>query len=284
MSVCMCMYIHVCICACVCARVIVCDLGDGYAACDVCYEFETCIHAQTYAYSHRYTCACSYANVCIFNHFLKYIRMQMDYQWFSNVPRTRSARPQSAVSASDYHRTRIPFRGESTHGADFLHWDSTRTRSVKGTATIHQRNIEQPYLSETRNFVTENSAKYNQKSLSKRAKERKKSMRPQTAGTQRIYQTRSLPFEGQSTNQADFQHWSRAKPARPTKTTRNIRLKKIRDGRSFVTENTSMYRKHRHRLCPAKALGTQTKSCSGHLMVVGNGRGGYKFKQRNGFR
>lgn len=170
---------------------------------------------------------------------------QSDYKW-DGLPVKRelatAARMDNGIGT-----TNLPFEGTTTHKSDFQKWNVRPSASARGP---QQRLSNMP---DDRDFSTEFRGKYDPKPLS---------MRTSKAPQER--QNQSLPFEGTTTHQSDFQKWD-ARPPRSFYRSAGYRARP--DDRDFLSENRGEFTEKEFDVCPAKQVAVSTKPQNGHVCV-----------------
>lgn len=141
----------------------------------------------------------------------------------------------------------LPFEGVTTNQHDFRKWNS---RPAEPTIKQNSRAFIVP---DDRNFESEFGAQFVPKAGGQR-----RSRAPANR------QTQSLPFQGETTNQADFQEWN-SRPARSFGQTSTYRPRV--DDRDFLTEGRSEYTQKPFDHCPAIEVGVSSKPHNGHVLV-----------------
>lgn len=143
---------------------------------------------------------------------------QEDYKyWGSTAPRKPS---ETAARCNGVFVDNLPFSGTTTAKEDYRSWNAPPAKLAK------EANIRPMYVPDNRNFSTEATAQFDYK--------------PQPADTQYFGPVQTaplphsaLPFEGQTTNQADFVG-HKTRPARSYQQQRRYRPRK--EDRHFTTE------------------------------------------------
>lgn len=170
---------------------------------------------------------------------------QADFKYWGNAaPRqpAEAARRNNGVLNND-----LPFQGVTTNQHDFRRWNA---KPAQLTTQTKGRPV---YVQDDRSFATEVSAQFDQKNY-----------RPRKSCAPNQNATVSLPFEGVTTQQADFVKQNAA-PARSTQHKRVYRPR--REDREFTTEARGQFVEKEFDVCPAKSLYRTTKDRNGHVLV-----------------
>lgn len=171
---------------------------------------------------------------------------QEDYRnWRGAVPRKPA---EAARRNNGVFNNNLPFDGVTTNQYDFRRWNSAPAKLAK------QANTRPIYVPDNRDFQTEGSAQFDRKN----ARPRQSCAPAQNANP-------SLPFEGRTTQQADFIKYRNAKAARSTQLRRTFKPR--REDREFSTEARGQFVEKEFDTCPATPLYTKRKSSNGHVTV-----------------
>lgn len=183
---------------------------------------------------------------------------QADFVNFGTNQRRKPS--ETARGNSQMFANNLPFEFTTTAKHDFRKWNAAPAKSVKDT---DQRPT---YVEDRRNFATEASAQFQYQPTRQRP-----SCAPEL--TQAQYQ----PFEGVTTNRADFtgtqqpvqQSFARTRIYRPRQ-----------DDRHFVTEARGQFFEKAADVCAAGAVAVGPKEVNGHVYVEYDETGTLRRSQR----
>lgn len=169
---------------------------------------------------------------------------QEDYKYWGRGEGTQPS--QTARGNNGVFNHGLPFDATTTAKHDFRKWDAK-------PAQLARQNQSAQYAPDNRNFQTEQSAQFEYKR-----------MKPRGSCAPDLTATRSLPFEGTTTHQEDFQR-SGGKPARSYGGVRRYAPRS--DTRNWVTEARGQFTEKEFDVCPAHGFSTKTKDFNGHVTV-----------------
>jgi hypothetical protein len=143
---------------------------------------------------------------------------QEDFKYRGAVPckASETARGHNHVFANG-----LPFNGVTTAQHDFRRWNAKPARLAKET------DVRPVYVADERHFQTEASSQFDFKNI-----------QPRRSCAPELHAAASLPFDGQSTQQADFVRHD-APPAPSYARTRPYRRRQ--EDRSFTTESRGSF-------------------------------------------
>lgn len=168
---------------------------------------------------------------------------QQDYQYQGNQPRRKLCLKADNGLGSQG----LPFEGLTTNQHDYRKWNS------KPAEPAIKQNSRANILPDGRNFETEFSGQFVPKGGAQR-----RNRAPTNA------RTASVPFEGETTAQADFKEWN----SRPAMSFQHIPSYRPRpDDRNFLTEGRAEYNEKPFDVCPAVDVAISSKPANGHVMV-----------------
>lgn len=169
---------------------------------------------------------------------------QEDFKYWGRGEATQPS--QTARGNNNVFAGGLPFEATTTAKHDFRAWDAK-------PAQLTRQNKTAQYAPDSRNFQTENSAQFEYKP-----------MKPRASCAPDLTAARSLPFDGQTTNQADYQRYN-AKPARAYGGSR--RYAPRQETRDWQTEARGQFVEKPFDHCPATTFNTKTKQHNGHVLV-----------------
>lgn len=169
---------------------------------------------------------------------------QEDFKFWGRGQGTQPS--QTARGNNNVFAHGLPFDATTTAKHDFRRWDAP-------PATLARQAQNAQYAADNRNFQTEQSAQFEYKP-----------MKPRASCAPDLTATRSLPFEGTTTQQEDFKRHN-AKPARSYGGSR--RYAPRTESRDWVTEARGQFTEKEFDICPAKVFNTKTKEYNGHVLV-----------------
>jgi len=141
----------------------------------------------------------------------------------------------------------LPFEGVTTNQHDFRKWNAGPAQPVlkpDGRANI---------VADDRDFTSEFNSQFVPKGGAKR-----RSRAPSERAS------KAIPFDGITTNQADFKHWSQ----RPSASyMRMSDYKRRPDDRDFLTEGRAEFTEKPFDHCPAVEVAISSKPNNGHVLV-----------------
>lgn len=164
--------------------------------------------------------------------------------WGNAAPRQPS---EGARRNNNVFGNNLPFDGKTTNQTDFRRWNAAPAKLAK------EMNTRPVYVEDNRSFQTEVSSQFDFKDHKPR-----KSCEPARNTTE------NLPFDGQTTQNADYIRHNAA-PARSTQRRRVYRPRS--EDREFSTEARGQFVEKEFDVCPAKPLYKPTKEVNGHVIV-----------------
>jgi hypothetical protein len=141
----------------------------------------------------------------------------------------------------------LRFEGTTTNQHDFPKWDNIKARPIMkpdGRANV---------VPDDRDFSSESHSHFNNKGHAVR-----RSRAPVHN------QSANVPFEGITTNQADFKFWN----SRPTESfQRQMQYRPRPEDRDFKTEGRDEYTNKKRDYCPSVHVAVTSKPNNGHVLV-----------------